>query len=71
MEFQEGRGALEVALLLVAAVGLDLAELLQGFLELAGESLAVQTQGGEGAVGIDNVEVDSGLIGGLVGGAVE
>jgi hypothetical protein len=68
MEFQEGRGLLEVALLLVAALGLDFAELIQGFLELAGEPLAVHTEGGEGAVGVDDVEGDSGLIGGRVGG---
>src|SRR5271167_3917541 len=71
MEFQKGGGLLEVALLLVAALGLDLAELFQGFLELAGEPLAVQTEGGEGAIGVDDVEVDSGLIGGWVGGAIE
>ena len=71
MEFQEGGGLLEVALLLVAALGLDFAELVQGFLELAGESLAVQTEGGEGAVGVDDVEVDASLLGGWVGGAVE
>ena len=71
MEFQEGCGLLELALLLVAALGLDLAELLQGFLELAGESLAVQAEGGEGAVGVDDIEVDASLIGRWVGGAVE
>jgi hypothetical protein len=47
MEFQEGRGALELALLLVAALGLDFAEVVHGFLELAGESLVVQAEGGE------------------------
>jgi hypothetical protein len=31
MEFQEAGGALEVALLLEAALGLDLAELVHGF----------------------------------------
>jgi len=71
MEFQEGRGAFEVALLLAAALGLDFADVVQGFLELAGESLVVQTEGGEGAVGVDDVEVDRGLLGGWVGGAVE
>jgi hypothetical protein len=71
VEFQEGRGVLEVSLLLVAALGLDLAELVQGFLELAGESLVVEAESGEGAVGVDDVEVDSSLIGGRVGGSVE
>jgi len=50
---------------------LDFAELVQGFLELAGESLAVHAEGGEGAVGVDDVEVDGSLLGGWVGGAVE
>src|SRR6202022_3490761 len=71
MQFQQGGGALEVALLLVTALGLDFAELVQGFLELAGEALAVQAEGGEGAVGVDDVEVDCGLVGGRVGCAVE
>jgi hypothetical protein len=71
MEFQEGCGAFEVALLLVATLGLDFAELVQGFLELAGESLIVEAEGGEGAVGVDNIEVDGRLIGGRVSGAVE
>jgi hypothetical protein len=52
----------------VAALGLDFAELVQGFLELAGEPLVVQA---EGALGVDVVEVDASLIGGRVGGAVE
>jgi hypothetical protein len=71
MEFHEGRGVLEVALLLAAALSLDFAELVQGFLELAGEPLGVQAEGGEGAVGVDDVKVDGSLLGGWVGGAVE
>ena len=57
MEFEKGGGTLEVALLLKAALGLDFAELVEGFLELAGEALRVQAEGGEGAVGVDDVEV--------------
>ena len=49
--------SLEVALLLAAALGLDFAEVVHGFLELAGEPLVVQAEGGEGAVGVDDVEV--------------
>ena len=53
------------------AFGLDLTEHVDGTLELAGESLAVHAEGGEGAVGVDDVEADGGLIGGWVGGARE
>jgi hypothetical protein len=56
MEFQEGRGLFEVALLLVAALGLDFAEVVNSLLELAGEPLVVKAEGGEGAVGVDDVE---------------
>ncbi len=71
MEFQEGGGALEGAVMLVTALGLDFAEMVHGFLELAGEALIVEAEGGEGAVGVDDVEVDAGLIGGRVGSAIE
>ena len=47
MEFKESRGLLEVTLLLVAALGLDFAELVQGFLELAGEAMGVDAEGGQ------------------------
>lgn len=50
MEFQEGGGALEVALLPAAALGLDLAEVVQSFLELAGEPLVVAVGVGIGFV---------------------
>ena len=71
MEFEEGGGVFEVAALALAAVGLDLAERVEGFLELAGEALAVDAEVGEEAVGVDDVEVDGGLLGGRVGGAGE
>jgi hypothetical protein len=44
-----------------AALSLDFAELVQGFLELAGELLGVHAEGGEGAVGVDDVKVDGGF----------
>ncbi len=47
MEFQEGGGAFEVALLFVAALGLDFAELVDGLLELAGEPLVVHAESGD------------------------
>jgi hypothetical protein len=47
MEFEEGGSVFEVAALALGALGLDFAELVQGFLELAGESLAVQAEGGQ------------------------
>jgi hypothetical protein len=47
MEFQEGSGALEVALLLAAALGLDFAEGVHDLLELAGEPLVVQAESGQ------------------------
>jgi hypothetical protein len=47
MEFEESRGLLEVALLMVAALGLDFAELVQDFLKLAGEAMGVQAESGQ------------------------
>ena len=71
VEFEEGGGVFQLAALAFSAVGLDFAEHVQGFLKLAGEPLAVDAEGGEGAVGVDDVEVDSSLIVGWVGGPVE
>jgi hypothetical protein len=51
-----------------AALGLDFAKLVECLLELAGEPLRVHA---EGAVGVDDVEVDGRLLGGRVGRAVE
>jgi hypothetical protein len=47
VEFQEGGGVFEVATLALGAVGLDVAELVDGLLELAGEPLVVEAEGGE------------------------
>jgi hypothetical protein len=55
VEFEDGGGVFEVAAL--CAFGLDFAEVVQGLLELAGEPLVVHTEGGEGAVGVDDVNV--------------
>src|SRR5579862_901388 len=71
MEFQEGGGVFEVAALALRAVGLDFAELIECLSELAGKPLGVHTESGQGAVGVDDVEADCGLIVGRVGGAIE
>jgi hypothetical protein len=47
VEFEEGGGVFEVAALALGAVGLDLAEHVQGFLKLAGEPLGVHAEGGQ------------------------
>ena len=71
VEFQKGCGAFEIAFLLESPLRLNFSQLIQGFLELAGETLGVHAEGGEGAVGVDDIEVDGSLIGGRVGGTVE
>jgi len=55
VEFEEGGGAFEVVLLAVAAFGLEGAELVECLLELAGEALAVEAEGGEGGYGFAGV----------------
>ena len=52
VEFEEGGGVFEVATLALGAVGLDVAERVQAFLELAGEAVAVHSESGEGTVGV-------------------
>jgi hypothetical protein len=47
MAYEELSGFVEMAALQAAALFLDVAELLDGFLELAGEARAVQAKGGE------------------------
>jgi hypothetical protein len=71
VEFEQGGGAFEVALPAFASFGLDVAELLESLLELAGETLAVQAERGEGAVGVHDVELDRSLFAGRVHSAVE
>src|SRR5579863_9728386 len=71
MDFRDGGGILEVAFAAREAVGLDFAELLEGSLELAREARAVEAEGGDGAVGVDDVEGDGGFFVGWMGGAME
>jgi len=54
----------ELAAFKLPAFFLDVTELLESLLELAGEALAMQAERGEGAVGIDDVEVLVGQVGG-------
>ena len=71
VEFEKLGGAAEVVLLALAALDLDVAELLERFQELPAEALAVHTQGGEGAMGVDDIEIDGGLLVGRILGAME
>ena len=71
MKFQECGGVLQVAALALATIGLDFAELDQGFLELSGEAQVMHAESGEGAVGVDDVEFYASLLGGRVGAAVK
>jgi hypothetical protein len=71
VEFEEGGGVPEVAALALAADGLDVAELVEGFLELAGEALALDGEVRDEAMGVDDVKVDGGLFRGRMGGASE
>ena len=47
MEFEEGRGALQVTLLLEAALGLDFEELVECSVKLAGKPLGVHAKVGQ------------------------
>jgi hypothetical protein len=68
----DGSSAFEVAFAALESVGLDLAKLLERFLELAGEALAVHAELGEGAVGVGDVDAGAGEQIGCEGGdAVE
>jgi hypothetical protein len=46
MEFEDGGGVAKVAPLTLEALGLEVLELVEGFLELAGETLAVNAERG-------------------------
>ncbi|MBV9769590.1 MAG: hypothetical protein JOZ32_08470 [Bryobacterales bacterium] len=54
----------ELAAFELPALFLDVTELIESLLELPGEALAVQAERGEGAVGIHDIEVLVGRIGG-------
>ncbi|MBZ5607469.1 MAG: hypothetical protein LAP38_04365 [Acidobacteriia bacterium] len=76
VEFEEGGRVFEVAALALAAVALDLAEMVESFLELAGEALALDGEVIDEAMGVDDVEGhflinDSGWFVGRIGGAVQ
>src|ERR1700690_939228 len=58
VEFEQGGGIVEVAALAVDAVGLDLAKGLEGLLELAGETMALDTEVGDESMGVNDVEGD-------------
>jgi hypothetical protein len=58
VEFEEGDGVLELAARAIGALGLDLAQLVEAFLELPGEAIALDAEVGEEAMGIDDVECD-------------
>ncbi len=47
MEFEDGGGVPELAALVLAALELDVAELVEGLLELAREAGAVEAEAGE------------------------
>ena len=56
MELDDVGRVLELLVLAFAAVELDFAEVFEGFVELAGEALAVEAEGGEESMRVDNVE---------------
>jgi hypothetical protein len=58
MEFEEGGGVFEIAAFALGTGGLDFAEGVEGALELAGEALALDTEVGDEAMGVDDVERD-------------
>ena len=56
MELDDVGCVLEFLVLAFAAVELDFAEVFEGFVELAGEALAVEAEGGEESMRVDDVE---------------
>jgi len=74
VEQEEGGGVFEIAVLALAAVGLNIAEQGERFLELAREAGGVEPESREGAMGVDDVEGQGGVlvgVGGWIGGAGE
>jgi hypothetical protein len=71
MEFEEGGGVPELSALALVAFGLDIEELVESFLKLSGEALALDAEAVEEAMGVDDVKVDGGLLGGRIGGTRE
>jgi len=56
MEFEDGGGVFELAVLIAEALVLDVAELIERLLELARETGAVQSEICQKAMGVDDVE---------------
>ena len=56
VEFEEGGGVFELAALAFPTVGLDVAEVLESFLELAREAVALDAEVGEEPVGVEDGE---------------
>src|ERR1700722_20834943 len=71
VQFEQSGGVFEFAALALDAVSLHFAELVQAFLELAGETLALNAEVGEKAMGVDDIKFDGGLLGGWIGSAGE
>jgi hypothetical protein len=71
MEFEDGGGIFELAALVMAAVELDIAELIERLLELASEAGAIQCEAGEEPMGVHDIEINGGLLCWRVGGALE
>src|ERR1700722_8372465 len=71
VQFEQSGGVFEFAALALDALSLHFAEFVQAFLELAGETLALNAEVGEEAMGVDDVKFDGGLLGGWIGSAGE
>jgi hypothetical protein len=69
MEFEERGGVFQVATLAFPAFGLDLAQLFERFLELTRQAMPMDAQVAEEAMGVDDVEIDGGLVIGRISGA--
>ncbi|HEV8043012.1 MAG TPA: hypothetical protein VGP62_29305 [Bryobacteraceae bacterium] len=71
MEFKDGGGVFELVPFAHLAFMLEVAELLERFLELAREAGAMEAEAGEEAMGVDDVESGGLGAGGWGLGAVE
>src|SRR5579863_4827642 len=58
MTDQDFGGVAKLAVFPAAALFLDVAQLIEGFVELAGEAAGIEPESGEDAVGVDDVEGD-------------
>src|SRR5271170_3372367 len=71
VEFEERGGFFEVAAFAAAALVLEFEQGGESFLKLAREAVGLDAEVREEAMGVDDVEVDGGLLGGRIRGAVE